>query len=192
MKKMLCIIFLLFTQAFVSKIVVAEPTVKLKINYYDISGRTASEIRKNLDRKSPVRVSGASYDAHTKWYVRWNYRWNKSEELCTIVRVDVSVDVQMMMPKLKISNSFPEALAKKWDAYIQALLRHENGHKDIGVRAAKKIENKILNMPSQRTCKQLEINANDIGNKIIKDFSVIEKTYDRKSNHGMNDGAVFP
>ncbi len=164
----------------------------LKTDYYLIGGRTASEIRNNIDREKPVRENGAGYDAYTEWFVEWNYWWDQSNDSCTIKKVETKVDVQFILPKLKTSGTLPKVLRQKWETYMKALLRHEDGHKNISVRAANEIESNILNMTSRRTCRKLEIDANHIGNELLKKYRVIEKEYDRKSNHGMNDGAVFP
>ena len=40
---------------------------------------------------------------------------------------------------------------------MKALLHHEGGHKNLGVRAANEIEREIGNMAARSTCKQLEI-----------------------------------
>ncbi|PCI43535.1 MAG: hypothetical protein COB41_06815 [Proteobacteria bacterium] len=47
-------------------------------------------------------------------------------------------------------------------------------------------------MQARRTCKQLETDANRIAEGIIEKFKIIEKDYDSHTNHGMNDGAIFP
>ena len=165
MNQIAIFILLLFTLSVTPKSAIAAPIVKLKTDYYLISGGTASEIRNNIDRKTPIRENGTSYDAHTDWFVKWNYWWDHSNGLCTITKVETKVNIQFILPKLKTSSTLPKALRKKWKTYMKALLRHEDGHKNIGIRAANEIESKILNMASRRTCKQLEIDANHIGNK---------------------------
>jgi len=192
MNRITIIILILFALSVTPKSAISAPIVKLKTDYYLISGGTASEIRNDIDRKTPIRESRASHDAHTDWFVKWNYWWDQSNGLCTITKVETKVNIQFILPKLKTSSTLPKALRQKWKIYMTALLRHEDGHKNISIRAANEIESKILNMASRRTCKQLEIDVNHIGNKTLKKFRAIEKEYDRKSNHGMNDGAVFP
>ena len=171
---------------------VSAPVVDVKVDYYWVSGRTASEIRNDLNRKTPIRQDGKKYDAHTDWFVKWNFWWNESSGLCTIKKVETRVDVQYVLPKLNRSGSIPSSLKQKWETYKKAFLHHENGHKDMGVRAAREIEKEIRNMAPRRTCKQLEIDANRLGDKIVKKYKDVEREYDRKTNHGMNEGAVFP
>ncbi|WP_339138765.1 MAG: DUF922 domain-containing protein [Candidatus Electrothrix sp. GW3-4] len=161
-------------------------------DYYRVSGSTAREIRNDLDRKTPVNEKGKKYDAYTTWLVHWKYHWNASEDQCRITQVSTTVDVQYILPKLKRSAPLPKALVNKWERYLRALLQHENGHKDIGVRAANEIEEKIRNMKPRRTCQQLELDANRLGHKVLDKYLIIEDEFDRTTNHGGNDGAIFP
>jgi len=185
-------ILLVFTLAVTPKATIAEPIVELKTDYYLISGETAAEIRDSMDRKRPIRENGLSYDAHTDWFVKWNFWWGQPNDSCTITRVTTKLNIQFILPELNGTSTLAEALRHKWKIYMEALLRHEDGHRNISIRAANEIENKILNMASRPTCERLEIDANQIGNSLLRKFRAIEEEYDRNSNHGMNDGAVFP
>jgi len=192
MNQITIFVLLVFSLAVTSESAISAPIVKLKTDYYLITGGTANEIRSNIDRKTPVRVNGTNYDAHTAWFVKWNYWWDQSNGSCAVTKAETKVNIQFILPKLETSSTLPKALRQKWETYMKALLRHEDGHKNIGVRAANEIESEILNMASRQTCKQLDIDANRIGNETLGKFRAIEKEYDRRSNFGMNDGAMFP
>ena len=79
-----------------------------------------------------------------------------------------------------------------WEKYYAALFEHEQGHKDLGVKAALEIENQLLNMGSRRSCEQLELDANKMAKDVVDKYSRLEKEFDRSTNHGLNTGAVFP
>ncbi len=175
-----------------SMLAVSTPIVDLKTDYYQVNGKTPSEIRDDLDMKTPIREDGLNYDAHTDWFVKWNFWWNKSNGQCAIKKVTTRVDIQYILPKLIISRALPKSLKQQWEVYMKALLHHEDGHKNIGVRAANEIEKEIGNMMARRTCKQLETDANRLGHKIIENFHGLDKEFDRKTDHGVKDGAIFP
>ena len=185
-------ILVAFTLAGMSMLAVSTPIIDLKTDYYQVNGVTPSEIRDDLDMKTPIREDGLNYDAHTDWFVKWDFWWNESNGQCTITKVTTRVDVEYILPKLTISRALPKSLKKKWEVYMKALLHHEDGHKDIGVRAANEIEKEIGNMTTRRTCKQLEIDANRLGHKIIEKFRGFDEKFDRKSDHGAKNGATFP
>lgn len=172
--------------------VVASPIVEVKTDYYSVSGRTAKEIRNDLNRKTPVQENKVKYDGETTWSVEWDFWWNESHGRCSITNVTTKVDIQYILPKLAVATPLPQALQQKWDNYMQALTAHEVGHKNMGVGAANEIEQKIKSMASRPTCKQLESDANRLGAEIITKYNYLDDEFDRRTNHGINDGVIFP
>jgi predicted secreted Zn-dependent protease len=170
----------------------AKPELKTRNIYYTVSGNSAEDIWADIRKKSPVKHNGKLHVAYTKWNVNWQFWWLEKAELCEITRVKTIVDVAYTLPRLKQTAAMPDALSSRWQQYHAALLDHEQGHKELGMKAANEIENTISNMEPHTTCKQLEQAANEMGKEIINKYSKIEKDYDRSTNHGLNTGAVFP
>ena len=75
---------------------------------------------------------------------------------------------------------------------MEALVRHESGHKDIAVALATEIERTLQVMAPHATCQQLESDANHAGHAILEKAGRLHKEYDRRTRHGKNNGAVFP
>ena len=170
----------------------AAPHVQIETGYYSVSGNTAHEIRQDLNRKTPVRDAyGIKHDAETTWFVNWNFWWHESNKMCSIYRVETSVDINYLLPELTKTDALPKPLRQKWENFMRALMHHEKGHKDIGIRAAIEIEKNLQSMVRQ-SCKQLEVEANNLGDKIIEKYSRVEKEFDRRTNHGKYEGAIFP
>ena len=174
-----------------STTVAAEPTVNIETKYYSIYGSSANELREAMNTKSPVRQSGNTYDAYTSWYVNWRFNWDSYNGECYMTKVTTTVDVEFTLPQWINRNEANSSLKEHWDNYYSALIDHENGHKDFGINAAREIESKLLTLSSKR-CSSLEKKANSLGTSIINKYATKEKRYDRTTNHGMNEGAVFP
>jgi predicted secreted Zn-dependent protease len=170
----------------------AEVETSVNNAYYMVEGDNARDIWADVLAKSPVRQNGKQYTAHTKWNVSWQFWWRDNTNSCRISRVTTRLEVTYTLPRLNRTSSIPDSVVTDWDTYYAALFDHELGHKDLGSRAAAEIEHQILNMGTRRSCEQLESDANEIGKTVIARYSRIEKEYDRKTNHGLNTGAVFP
>jgi len=170
----------------------AGPVVDTEKKYYLVNGQTEKEIRTDLNEKTPIHEGGKSYDAYTKWDVTWRFWWNESSGACEITKLTTKVDIKYTLPKHAAADSLGAGLKKRWKTYRKALIKHEEGHKDFGINAAKGIEDRINSMGVRLTCKQLEGDANEIGNSILAEYRQLEINYDRETNHGMNDGAKFP
>ena len=183
---------LAFIVIFMPSITFAEPETRINTVYYMVDGDTAESIWADIIAKSPVEQNGERHVAQTRWNVGWQFWWVDSGDACEITRVTSSLDVSYTLPRLRQNPSVSDQLTARWNTYSAALFEHEQGHKDLGFRAAVEIENRIKEIGSRRSCKQLELEANEIGNSVIANYSQIEKEYDRSTNHGLNTGAVFP
>ena len=169
----------------------ASHTVNIDTKYYAIYGTSAGELRREMNSKSPITQSGKTYDAYTTWYINWRFNWNTNGEQCKITKVTSTVDVKFTFPKWINRNDSNNTLKSEWDSYYKALTRHENGHKQFGVEAAEEIEGKLMQLSSS-SCQALEEKANAVGKQILDKYISLEKKYDEETNHGMNDGAIFP
>jgi predicted secreted Zn-dependent protease len=169
----------------------AKPVLKIKTDYYTISGDSADALRQQINIRSSARENGKTYDAYTRWHVNWQYNWAKTESYCSLTAVTTNVDVTITLPKWLDHDSAPAALKKQWDHYYTALVEHENGHKDFGLKAANAIELAFSGM-GRDSCSSLQRDANSTGQKILNKYTALEKQYDIDTDHGMNDGAVFP
>jgi predicted secreted Zn-dependent protease len=169
----------------------AEPDISITTIHYTIEGNSADAILADLHRKTPVKHNGKRHSARTDWHVSWRFWMSNSRNSCEIDKVTTRLEVVYTLPRLKISSSMPEDLVARWEAFNSALFSHEQGHKDMGVRAAVEIENSISGMGARDSCSRLEGDANRMARDVIDKYVRMEKEYDRTTNHGINTGAVF-
>jgi predicted secreted Zn-dependent protease len=170
----------------------AEPRVIINYDYYDIEGRTAAELREQMDRNGVLWTNGNTYDAYTGWNVKWNYRYRVTDHDCSIGSVTTTLNVEYRLPRWTDYAGGPAALKKRWDDYIKALRQHEDGHKGIGVKAAVEIERSIAELEPAGTCDALAETANALSRRIISEYAAAERVYDAQTNFGEAQGAVFP
>ncbi len=171
--------------------VIAKPELKEETQYYAISGDSAEALRREMNSKSNISENGKTFDAYTRWNVRWNFNWENTASYCSMTTVTTSVDINFTLPSWVDRDSAPAALRKKWDRYYAALIEHEHGHKEFGVKAAKAIELSLSGM-GRDTCSALQRDSGNQANKILEKYIAREKQYDIDTRHGMDDGAVFP
>lgn len=175
-------------------LVTSNPIVNINNKYYTVSGVTVYDIRRSLNMRSPIMDRGQKYDARTAWYVkaRWKYQKSRVNGLCTMTKVQTYLNVRYTMPKLTDIGIANRNAIYKWKYYISALFRHEQGHKEFGVRAAREIESRIMNLSGSNNCQVLSSNAKRVIRTVMQKYKYLEREYDRVTNHGMNNGARFP
>ncbi|UCD82683.1 MAG: DUF922 domain-containing Zn-dependent protease [Desulfobacterales bacterium] len=170
----------------------AESSINISYDYYDIEGRTADELRQQMNIHGVLWTNANIYDAFTAWDVKWQYQYQVTEEGCVISAVTTTLKVEFRLPRWVNYSDGPAALQQKWDVYMQSLRQHENGHKKIGMKAAADIEQSIAALKPARTCDELAETANELGRHILSRYAEKEKAYDAQTNFGETHGAIFP
>jgi predicted secreted Zn-dependent protease len=169
-----------------------EPAVRIRYEYYDVSGRSAHELRQCMNRHENRWTDGTPYDALTTWKVKSDYNLEEENGLCRVAFVKVSVDIVHKLPRwVNRSEATPE-LVERWDRYLRAVMIHEEGHKNFGILAASETEKAISGMRAIGGCEELrglvETRVDDLIDRIKKQ----EREYDNRTDHGRLQGVVFP
>ena len=169
----------------------APAAVGERTEYYEITGSSARELRKAIDRLRPTDAKGERFDAHTKWDVRWRYQLTLGERSCALREFGTSVQILITLPNWA-RRPAGSALAARWERYSEALSEHEREHVAIGVRAASAIQERVSALEAAPTCQLLEQSIKTKAESILDEFRAEEATYDRRTRHGATQGALFP
>lgn len=145
-----------------------------------------------MNRKGIHWTDGKIYDGFTTWFVKWEYKYSSIPGQCLLNYVDVSVEVEYTLPKCAWRFLHGSEARRKWLKYIEALEKHEQGHGNFGISAARDIEKALLEIGSRSQCNMLDANASAIANKILVEYRKKQIEYDSETNHGRTQGAVFP
>jgi len=135
-----------------------------KVAHYSISGSTAEELRDEMKRKGP-----RGWHAYTDWNLSWNCR--KVTVTCTVT-----------LPSWNPEKQEPE-LQRKFRTYWNNLARHEQGHVDIVYRMVETNRQRVRAMDC--------LAASLAWAETLRNISRESEEYDRKTNHGQTQGAVF-
>lgn len=168
---------------------VAGVTEKHTTQNYEVVQEAGTSLLDAINKASKIRQDGKTFHGHTTWYVAWNFRWNTlSSGQCVITSVNTTVSTNIILPTLRRDAN---ADLQRFDPYIAALTRHEEGHKQFGIDAAKEVDQAILSLEPRANCKQLEIDANNTGRRILERFKALEVEYDKTTKHGCTQGACL-
>jgi predicted secreted Zn-dependent protease len=171
----------------------AEPTVSESVEYYDVSGATAREVRAALNRDGPIAGNdGKRYDAVCRWNVSWEFLYQRGETSCAITSVSMQVKITFAFPRLKTDETTSPSLVKAFATFSDKLMLHEKGHGQNAIEAARKIENALMALPPESNCDVLRTKANDLARSFIKEANQADIEYDRVTQHGATQGVRFP
>jgi predicted secreted Zn-dependent protease len=95
------------------------------------------------------------------------------------------------MPRWKNAAKGSPELRERWQNYLKSLQKHEDGHSDLGIKAAQEIESVLAGLSPQGSCREMERTANATATDILNSYKKKEEYYDILTIHGMTQGASF-
>jgi predicted secreted Zn-dependent protease len=159
---------------------------------YRVQGSSAGALRAALNVAGPVDTDGGRHDGHCNWYVRWSYPFQNDASGCRTGPVMISIEVTYTLPQWVEPAQADATLSADWKRYMRALTSHEQGHRDIALRAGIEIQQRLETLAAQRTCPALDQLAGVTANAALDSARRSEKEYDRQTGHGATQGARFP
>lgn len=166
----------------------AEVQTYTRYQNYAIQGNSVEELRAAMDRNA--RAVGGHY-ATTKWNIQWSERWGARNGACGLLSYTVTLTVVFRMPEWRGAENADPALRDKWYKFRDALQRHEDGHKQMGVQAANQIEGILDNFGTVPDCSQMSAAVNRAGQTVLEQYQKKEIQYDAETQHGISQGAQF-
>ncbi|MEJ2039886.1 MAG: DUF922 domain-containing protein [Desulfosarcinaceae bacterium] len=167
------------------------PKVNIKFKYYEFLSVNTNDVRDEMTKKTPIRWNGKKYRGLTNYRIKYNFYTGHIDKTWYIDRVFTTVDVTFTMPRWTDYRKANKDQQQKWDEYYNALMDHENGHKDIAVAAARKIENELLKLAHFLDEDQLKKTAHLRARMILRGYNARQKKFDLMTEHGKKTGVVL-
>ena len=171
---------------------VAAPAVNIQTSYYSVSGNDSNSLYQSLQQHGPIGENGNRFHAVTRWKANWSYAWREAANRCQLDKVEVSVDIEYLLPELKGLDTKPEKFRNDWNSYFLALFKHEQQHKDYAIQAATELEQELLAINSQQACLTLKNKMADTAQKVLDKYERKEREFDRVTDHGLKQGIKLP
>lgn len=174
-----------------SPVLFAAPIVKEHYEFYDIHPDSVSDIARELDRYTPIRVNGKAYRGHVNWQLSWEFDWQSKSNMCEIISVNIQLDVSYIMPRIPEYYRVGQRVRTVFKNYYAALLQHEKGHQKFGFLAAKELESGLLRVGSLYDCHSLPAELNTKAQAVVRHYIKRDREYDLKTQHGLLQGVVL-
>jgi predicted secreted Zn-dependent protease len=83
-------------------------------------------------------------------------------------------------------------LVKRWNTFADALRKHEDGHRDIAIEAARVVTDRVAKVQPEKACEPLKQRLQRIADETLREYRDKESSYDMTTLHGQTQGASFP
>jgi predicted secreted Zn-dependent protease len=168
-------------------------TVNEKYEYYEITGSTESELRQQMGQKGIKWDDGKTYDALTTWNVTWQYDYDCELSGCTAEDFKATVNIVFRYPQwVRDEAGAPEPLMAKWENYMNNLIVHEVGHRNMAVDAVAQMAAAVTELPGTPSRSELDRAVEALTRERMAKMNSEQRTYDDTTIHGTTQGAVFP
>ena len=162
----------------------------VEMEYFRVSGATLAQLRDTMRETAPKDAEGLPRWGMARWRLRWKFEHAHATD-CRIGKFTITVTSRILMPRWVDREKAPQALQDTWERFYRALLLHENGHRDNGIRAANDLARRLRGMSAHPDCASLNAEIENVGQRIVGEYSLVDKAYDRSTDHGVSQGAHF-
>lgn len=152
-----------------------------RIETYDVRGRTIADVAARI---------GSGHVARTRWRVTWKYTFEESAA-CRLKKFTVDVSATIRMPRWADRDAASPAARASWDAFHEATRKHEEGHRDYGVRAGRELASEIRALGPRNDCRRLKAGVEETASRVIASYQDADREYDRVTRHGIAQGAIL-
>jgi len=159
------------------------------IEPYPVRGITLDDLGVSMRQRAP-RDGGEPVWGKTQWRLNWTYTFDTGVG-CRVSEVHVKVSATLQMPDWLDRDRAPPDLQSRWSAFYQALMVHEEGHRDNGVRAGNDFMRRIGALGGAADCPTLSANIAALGQQLTTEYQSVDDAYDRTTRHGATQGAVL-
>jgi len=171
---------------------VLAPAVREKRELYEITGCGENDLRDQMNRQGTAWSDGKKYDSVTKWRVTWDYGHDRSMQSCSAEAFQATAEITIRYPTWVRRDGATQELADKWEGYIASLIVHEEGHRDMVVKAIEDVTHAVAQLPAAPSCAELDRRVRSLCHERMAKLSAEAKEYDAETLHGAEQGAVFP
>jgi predicted secreted Zn-dependent protease len=149
---------------------------------YDVAGRDAAALQAAL----PDGFHGLA-----RWDVTYSYRVAPTPQgTCRVTGVRTAMTGRLTVPRWTDEAQAAPALRAAWTRYLDALMRHEDGHLDTGHALARALHQDI-GAATGPDCKTLRADIDHRAERLIDDHQARDRRYDAETDHGATQGARF-
>jgi predicted secreted Zn-dependent protease len=161
-----------------------------RIEYFPVRGLSIASLNASMRQTAPRDEDGKPVWGQAHWRLDWKFSHDTSSG-CRVDKFNITVTSTLRMPEWVDRAKASAELQEKWAAFYRALLVHEAGHRDNGIRAANELARRIRGLGRLYECRTLNANIGTLGEQVIAEYNRADRAYDRGTEHGVRQGAVL-
>ncbi|ATN34652.1 peptidase [Rhizobium sp. ACO-34A] len=169
----------------------AETIVSKSFSYFQIGGRTAEELDRELEKRGPMtKTSGSRHPGATQIKFGGDITYLPSNGRCTVGEVKVTLKTRIILPRWKNRNRANRELGMIWDALSSDIKRHEERHAEIARQHARKLEQSLKRLRPARDCETLQAKVAELTERTVEEHDKAQIAFDRVEAVNFEDRLI--
>ncbi len=151
---------------------------------FDVFGSNAREVAISMNENAISVDTYGTGLASTRSQI--NYRWYKKNTAagCILTSAEVTLNITLIFPKWVDKASASDQDQKMWDLYQTFVKRHEQGHVNVVLKAARELQAELAQIKSAPSCQELEDKVRALAAEVRKKRAEADDYYDKHTRRG--------
>lgn len=162
------------------------------LRWYSVTGTDSKTMWQSIAANGPKGDDGRVFAGRTDWNLGYRYQTRVRDGQCRVTAVTTRLAVVMHMPRWEDEGRATPELRARWRRYLAALREHEDGHRDHGVAATVEVQSRVGGLPPRPDCAGFDAQVRAAANEVVARYAELDREYDRRTEHGLSQGARFP
>jgi len=165
-------------------------TASVRVEYYEIQGATPEELRREMDRLGPLDDRGRRRDAFARWRISWSWPL-KSSGKPDFAGAMSQFEGVMTLPRWLGREDASTELIERWDHFMAAVRRHEEGHLGPAREATPQVAEAIRAAAGLNPGLTIR-EAHRIAEAVVRSVRAHDREYDERTRNGQTEGVRWP
>jgi predicted secreted Zn-dependent protease len=167
----------------------ADVSEAVQYRYYAVPIESGRTLKDRLIKASPIRQNGQILLGHTQWQVRWDLQWDRNTAgRCKLGRIQTHLKATITLPQQSAKDPRKRP---QFEALQQALRKHQEAHLNLAREAAKRIDQRLWQLPAMSTCSELNQATNNLGQHLMIEARQRSLAYDQREGQGRREAAAL-
>jgi predicted secreted Zn-dependent protease len=119
------------------------------VEYYEISAPTIDHVVAALNQMRLEGPDGPPSQGLTRYYIEPDWTARAGGGACRVDRVDVRVDVAILLPRWVELDDRPVLEQARWNTIQTAIREHEFEHRDLAIDAAHELRTELADLEAR-------------------------------------------
>lgn len=158
---------------------------------YVVDAGNADDLKRQMAEAMAAHGGQQERAGRTRQHLELSYELEPGPAGCRLARLVLRLDVLIHLPEWRAPETTRPALRRRWAAMLDALGRHEDGHRDIARRVAGELFAELQALPADLPCDELGRRAGRAMFQARLRHATRDRAYEARTRHGVAQGAVL-